>query len=236
MTRVDGRGPEELRRVQIKSNYLPHADGSALIEWGDTRVLCVASITDGVPNWLEGQGQGWVTAQYAMLPYATQPRSRRESHGLSGRTQEIRRLAGRALRAAVRLPLLGEHTVVVDCDVLQADGGTRTASVTGGYVALALALSDAVAEGRVSAEVLASPLAAVSVGMVEGRALLDLCYAEDSVADVDMNVVMNAEGEFIELQGTAEGESFARSELSRMLDLAQRGIHHLLELQQERLT
>lgn len=235
-TRADGRAAGDLRPVIISPHYLAHTDGSALIEWGDTRVLCVATVTDGVPDWLEGRGSGWVTAQYALLPYATRPRHGRETDGLSGRTQEIRRLIGRSLRAAVSLPLLGERTVIVDCDVLEADGGTRTASVTGGYVALALALEKAIARGDLSANVLLSPLAAVSVGLQGRCTMLDLCYAEDSSADVDLNLVMNARGEYIELQGTAEGQAYTREALDEMLDLGWEGIRSLLALQQECLT
>ena len=226
---------DSLRPVTITPNTLEFADGSALITFGKTRVLCAATIQETVPAWLEGKGSGWVTAEYAMLPRSTLTRTPRETRGLSGRTQEIRRLIGRALRASVNLEMLGERMIIIDCDVIQADGGTRTASVTGGYVALALALWKLISEGLVDKSVFGLPVAAVSVGLIGDEALLDLCYQEDSRADADFNVVMNDAGEFIEIQGTAEGRLFSRDDLDEMLDLAQRGILHLVSLQRQAL-
>lgn len=234
--RVDGRAPDALRPVSITPHYLRYAEGSALIRCGHTRVLCAASVEDEVPPWLRGQGQGWVTGQYGMLPRATQTRRSRPTRGLSGRTQEIRRLIGRSLRAAVDLSALGERQIIVDCDVIEADGGTRTASVTGGYVALALALRRLVDEGLVDEEVFISPVAAVSAGIVDGEALLDLCYEEDVRAAVDLNVAMNADGALVEVQGTAEGSPFSRAQLQALLDLAKEGIDQLLARQDEVLA
>ncbi len=233
--RNDGRALDELRPVTITPGYLDYADGSALITCGKTRVLCAATIEANVPGWLMGQGRGWVTGEYAMLPRATLSRTPRETKGPSGRTQEIQRLVGRCLRAAVDLTALGERMVIIDCDVLQADGGTRTASVTGGYVALALALRNLIQNGSVDARVLTSSVAAVSVGLISGQAMLDLCYEEDSRAEVDFNVVMNAAGRYIEIQGTAEGKPFSGAELSRFLMLAQRGIEQLMAAQRRAL-
>ena len=207
-----------------------------LIEVGRTRVLCNVSVEDGVPRWMENRGAGWLTAEYALLPRSTHTRTPREIHGLRGRTQEIRRLIGRSLRAAVGLNLLGERTLVVDCDVLQADGGTRTAAVTGGYVALALALRRLAEQGLVPPEVLRPPVAAVSVGVVNGEVWLDLCYAEDHDAEVDLNVVITDDGRLVEVQGTAEGVPFSRKTLNRMLDLAADGIARLIERQREALV
>lgn len=229
--RPDGRANDQLRAVRIEPNHLEYPDGSALITCGKTIVLCAATVMDLVPNWLQGQGRGWVTGEYAMLPGATNTRTPRETRGLSGRTQEIRRLIGRALRASVNLTALGERMIIADCDVIQADGGTRTASVTGGYVALALALRRLIDSGQIDESVFASPVAAVSVGVVDGETLSDLCYAEDSRAEVDLNVVMNAQSRFIEVQGTAEGQPFDRSRLDALLDLAAGGIEQLVTLQ-----
>lgn len=234
--RPDGRADDELRPVSIEPNHLEYPDGSALITCGNTIVLCAATVMESVPAWLQGKGSGWVTAEYAMLPGATNTRTPRETRGLSGRTQEIRRLIGRALRASVDLAALGERMVIVDCDVIQADGGTRTASVTGGYVALALALRRLVAGGEVDGSVFTSPVAAVSVGFVNGQALCDLCYVEDSRAEVDLNVVVNERGEYIEVQGTAEGHPFDRSRLDTLLDLASDGIERLALLQARALV
>jgi len=208
-----------------------------LIAMGNTKVLCNVSVENDIPHWMKAQGKsgGWVTAEYALLPRSTHTRTRRETRGLGGRTQEIQRLIGRSLRAAVNLERLENYTCIVDCDVLQADGGTRTAAITGGYVALALALQKLVAAGKLSADVFAAPVAAISVGVVAGQPLLDLCYAEDSTADVDLNVVMNANGEFIEIQGTAEGGAFPRATLNQLLDLAHKGIGDLLKIQRETL-
>ena len=212
-----------------------YAEGSVLIEMGDTRVLCNVSVDADLPPWLKGKGQGWVTAEYAMLPRATLVRTPRETRGFGARTQEIRRFIGRALRASVDLSLLGERNFTVDCDVIQADGGTRTAAVTGGYVALVLALQRLVQAGSVSAEVFLPAVAAVSVGLVGGAPLLDLCYAEDSGAEVDLNVALNAAHRFVEVQGTAEGHPFSRETLDDMLNLAEKGIARLLALQAEAL-
>lgn len=233
--RNDNRANDQLRPVTILPGYLDYADGSALITCGKTRVLCAATIEAAVPPWLVGKGRGWVTGEYAMLPRSTLTRTPRETKGPSGRTQEIQRLVGRSLRAAVDLVALGERMVTIDCDVLQADGGTRTASVTGGYVALCLALRKLITSGAVSQQVLASAVAAVSVGLINGEAMLDLCYEEDSRAEVDFNVVMNSAGRYIEIQGTAEGKPFSAAELTRFLALAQRGIEELMVLQRRAL-
>ncbi|MCD6519453.1 MAG: ribonuclease PH [Anaerolineae bacterium] len=236
MRRTDGRAPSELRPVSIVPHYLEFADGSALIICGRTKVLCAATVEESVPSWLEGQGSGWVTAEYALLPRSTQTRTPRERGSGSGRSQEIRRLIGRALRASVDLDLLGPRRIIVDCDVIQADGGTRTAAITGGYVALHLALQRLIAEGIIPQEVLRAAVAAVSVGLVAGEPLLDLCYEEDAQAAVDMNVVMNAAGEFVEIQGTAEGHTFSRDQLEELLSLAEQGIARLLEIQHQALA
>ncbi len=231
--RVDGRASNELRPVVMTPGYIEYAEGSVLIEMGGTRVLCNATVEDGVPSWLRGQSRGWVTAEYAMLPRATHVRTPRETRGLQGRTQEIRRLIGRSLRAAVDLEKLGERMLIVDCDVIQADGGTRTAAITGGYVALVLALRQLIAARQVSPRVLRTAVAAVSAGVVQGELLLDLCYAEDSQAEVDFNVVMTAQGQYVEVQGTAEGQPFARSQMTTLLDLAEKGIGELLVAQRK---
>ncbi len=236
MARIDGRANDQLRPVKLIPNFLDYAEGSVLIAMGRTRVLCAATVEERVPAWLLGQATGWVTAEYSMLPRATLTRTPRETTGLSGRTQEIRRLIGRSLRAAVDLRLLGERTIVVDCDVIQADGGTRTAAITGGYVALALALRRLIRQRLVHRNVLVTPVAAVSAGVVDGESMLDLCYEEDSRADVDVNVVMTGRGEFVEVQGTAEGRSFSLETLHELLDLARTGITQLLAAQQEVLS
>ena len=230
--RADGRAFDALRPVTIETNPLKHAEGSALIAVGDTRVLCAASIEDRVPPWLRGSGKGWVTAEYAMLPRATHDRMQRESSKgkIGGRTHEIQRLIGRALRAVTDLRALGERNIVVDCDVIQADGGTRTAAITGAYVALALALRRDFAPGSAKWP-LPSAVAAVSVGFVDGVAHLDLQYTEDSRAEVDMNVAMTDAGAFVEVQGTAEGRAFDRAQLDAMLALAEGGIADLFALQ-----
>ena len=227
--RPSGRAADELRPLCFTRHFTSHAEGSVLVGFGDTRVLCTASVEDGVPSFLRGSGQGWVTAEYGMLPRATHTRSAREAARgkQSGRTQEIQRLIGRALRAVVDLKALGERTVTIDCDVLQADGGTRTAAITGGFVALADAV-DTLLERRVlRANPLHGQVAAISVGIYRGGAVLDLDYAEDSNAETDMNVVMNSGGAFIEIQGTAEGHAFRRHELDQLLDLAAAGITRL---------
>ncbi|MDX6692828.1 MAG: ribonuclease [Blastocatellia bacterium] len=235
--RTDTRAADELRQVSLTPDYLPHAEGSALIEMGRTRVICAASVEERVPPFLRGRGQGWVTAEYAMLPRATQQRTARETGrgGPSGRTHEIQRLIGRSLRAVVNTANLGERTVTLDCDVLQADGGTRTASITGAYVAFALACRRLLRSGKISRNPLAGEVAAVSVGIVEGTPLLDLKYDEDSRAEVDMNVVCTGDGRFIEVQGTAEGSPFTRAEMDALLKLAGRGIEQLLALQRAAL-
>jgi ribonuclease PH len=228
--RIDNRRNNELRPVKITPGYIDYPEGCVLIEAGKTRVLCAVSIAEGVPRWLDGRGQGWLTAEYAMLPRATHTRTPRETTP-SARSQEIRRLIGRSLRAAIDLKLIGERTIAIDCDVLQADGGTRTAAITGAYVALALALKKMIADKTASPRVLRTQVAAVSVGIVGGAELLDLEYSEDSRAEVDFNVVMTAEGKFIEVQGTAEGEPFARDAMDRLVNLARDGIAELFKTQ-----
>jgi ribonuclease PH len=235
MARRDGRARDALRPVRMTVDYLRHAEGSVLIECGDTRVLCAATVEERVPPFLEGRGQGWVTAEYAMLPRAGTTRSQRESVAgkVGGRTHEIQRLIGRSLRAALDLRALGERTVILDCDVLQADGGTRTASITGAWVALKRACLRLQARGVLRVDPVRLGVAAVSVGIVGGEALLDLNYDEDSHAEVDANVVMTDAREFIEVQGTAEGRPFARAQLDEMLALAEHGITELLALQRQ---
>ncbi len=234
-TREDGRAPDQLRPVKITRNWLDHAQGSCLIEFGKTRVLCAAAASEGVPRWRMGSGLGWVTAEYAMLPQATHDRSARESvkGRIGGRTHEISRLVGRSLRAAIDYKALGENTITIDCDVLQADGGTRTAAITGSYVALADACDALLARKLIAASPLHGQVAAVSVGICNGVPVLDLDYAEDSCAETDMNVVMNNGGGFIEVQGTAEGHAFRRHELDALLNLAASGIAKLFQLQTE---
>jgi ribonuclease PH len=238
MARIDGRDPAALRAVTISRGWLDHAEGSVLVEFGRTRVLCAASVTQGVPRWRKGSGLGWVTAEYAMLPRATNTRSDRESvkGRIGGRTHEISRLVGRSLRAAIDYKALGENTIVLDCDVLQADGGTRTAAITGAYVALADAVSYLRTAGALAGEPLIASVAAVSVGIVAGEPMLDLCYEEDVTADTDMNVVMTGEGAFVEVQGTAEAEPFGRAQLDGLLDLATSGCAQLTAAQQAALA
>ncbi len=234
MIRIDGRSRTQLRPVKLSVDFVDYAEGSVLIEAGHTRVLCAASVEEKVPPFLEGKSQGWVTAEYNMLPRATHTRNARERGGkISGRTQEIQRLIGRSLRAAVDLTNLGPRTITLDCDVIQADGGTRTASVTGAYVALHRACSRLLTQGLLTVHPIRTAVAAVSVGVVGGEILLDLCYAEDSCADVDFNVVMTAAHEFIEVQGTGEGGVFSRATMSDLLDLAEQGIGELLQVQQK---
>ncbi|MCP4447392.1 MAG: ribonuclease PH [Myxococcales bacterium] len=230
MTRPDGRKPDELRPTSIELGFQKYAEGSALIKSASTWVLCAASVEQGVPSFLRDAEQGWVTAEYAMLPRATHFRSRRKA---SGRDKEIQRLIGRSLRASVDMKALGEHTMTIDCDVLQADGGTRTAAITGAWVAMALAVKQLKAEGKIAADaaVLSEPVAAISVGIIDGEARLDLPYEEDSNAGVDMNVVMTESGRLIEIQGTAEKATFDRKELNTMLDLAHKGIIELCATQ-----
>lgn len=236
MIRIDGRSWTQLRPLSLSVDFLDYAEGSVLIEAGRTRVLCTASVEEKVPPFLEGKGQGWVTAEYSMLPRATHTRSARERNGkVSGRTQEIQRLIGRSLRAAVDLTKLGPRTITLDCDVIQADGGTRTAAITGAYVALHRACSRLLAQGLLSEHPIRTSVAAISVGVVAGDILLDLCYAEDSCAEVDFNVVMTAEHEFIEVQGTGEGGVFSRATMDKLLNLAEQGITELLQIQQKYL-
>jgi len=234
-TRTDGRGAGDLRAVTIETGVQEFAEGSALVSFGRTRVLCAASVEERVPPHKRGSGEGWVTAEYAMLPRATHTRNQRESvqGRLGGRTQEIQRLIGRSLRAVVQMPLLGERTITVDCDVLQADGGTRTAAITGGYVALALALRGLQSKRLLKQDPLLQAIAAVSVGVVDGQVLLDLAYEDDVRAEVDCNVVMTADGRFAEVQATGEGGLLERAALTRMLDLAEAGIRRLFEIQRE---
>jgi ribonuclease PH len=239
MTRDDGRAADELRPVRITRGWLDHAEGSVLVEFGRTRVLCAASFTAGVPRWRKGSGEGWVTAEYAMLPRATNTRGDRESvkGRIGGRTHEISRLIGRSLRAVIDTKALGENTIVLDCDVLQADGGTRTAAITGAYVALADAIETARGLKLIAAGAapLTGSVAAVSVGVVKGDPVLDLCYTEDVTADTDMNIVMTGDGRFVEVQGTAEGEAFDRPLLDALLDLGTTGCARLTSLQRDAL-
>ena len=234
--RLDGRAVDQLRNTKITPNISPYAEGSALIEVGGTKVICTASVEDRVPMFLRNKGVGWVTAEYAMLPRATSTRTQRETQRPAGRTQEIQRLIGRSLRAIVDTKLLGERQIFLDCDVIQADGGTRCASITGAYVALALACRKLLKQATIRTSPILSEVAAVSVGIVEGRPVLDLAYTEDSNADVDMNVVCTGKGKFIELQGTAEREPFSRAEMDEMLVLAEAGIGKLFEIQRNALA
>ena len=235
--RGNGRNPDELRVIKITRNFTKHAEGSVLIEFGETKVLCTASVEAGVPRFLKGKGEGWITAEYGMLPRATHTRNDREaSKGKQGgRTLEIQRLIGRSLRAMVDLKKLGEHTITIDCDVIQADGGTRTASITGGAVALVDALNHMRAKKMIKHDPLTQLIAAISVGVVKGQAVLDLDYDEDSNCDTDMNVVMSQLGGFVEVQGTAEGKPFSREQADAMLILAEQGIKTLIEKQQDAL-
>jgi ribonuclease PH len=233
--RTDGRAPDELRPARITPGYLPYAEGSVLIEMGNTRVVCAASLEDRVPPFLRNAGQGWLTAEYAMLPRATQTRTGREigRGGPSGRTHEIQRLIGRSLRAIADMKALGERTITIDCDVLQADGGTRTAAITGAYVAFALASQHLLKLGKISRPLTTNQVAAISVGIVDNVPLLDLKYDEDSRAEVDMNVVCTGDGRFIELQGTAEREPFSRAQMDELIVLATLGIETLIGLQKQ---
>ena len=237
-SRADGRALNQLREVRFTRNWLSQAEGSVLVEYGQTRVLVAASVTVGVPRWRKGSGLGWVTSEYAMLPRATNTRSDRESvkGRIGGRTHEISRLIGRSLRAVIDYKALGENTIVLDCDVLQADGGTRTASITGAYVALADAVAWLRGRDALAGEPLVESVAAVSVGVVGGTPMLDLCYTEDSAADTDMNIVMSGSGAYIEVQGTAEGSPFDRAVLDQLLDLGAAGCAELTRLQQAALA
>jgi len=235
--RQDNRAHDQIRNTKITTNISPYAEGSALIEVGGTKVICMASVEDRVPFFLRNKGTGWVTAEYAMLPRATNTRTQRESKsGPSGRTQEIQRLIGRSLRAVVDTKLLGERQIYIDCDVIQADGGTRCASITGAYVALALACRKLVKQGTIRINPILSEVAAISVGVIEGTTILDLAYAEDSAADVDMNIVCTGSGKFIELQGTAEREPFSRDQMNEMFALAEIGVNKLFEIQRNALN
>jgi len=231
--RVDNRKNNDLREVKLVTGFTIHAEGSVLIEMGNTKVICTASISESVPRFLKKTGKGWLTAEYSMLPRATEDRNRRESSmgKLGGRTMEIQRLIGRSLRASLDMKKLGERSITIDCDVIQADGGTRTASITGGYVALAIAIKKLIAEGKLEESPLTSNIAAISVGVVNGTPMLDLKYSEDARADVDMNVIMNSDLEFVEIQGTGEETTFTRKELNNLLDLAEEGIKSLFEMQ-----
>lgn len=238
--RVDGRRPDQLRPLRFQNHVAPYATGSTLIEWGCTRVICGVTVEESVPRWMKEQGVtgGWITAEYSMLPYSTlQRKSRDITKGkIDGRSQEIQRLIGRAMRTAIDLEKLGTRTIWVDCDVLQADGGTRTAAITGSYVALALAVRKLMAEGKLPADPMRRAVAAVSVGIVEQRALLDLCYTEDAAAQVDLNLVMDSTGEFIELQGTGEEATFSEAQLAELLALGKSGVRELLLIQQAALA
>lgn len=235
-TRIDTRALDQLRETKITPNYSPYAEGSAFIEVGNTKVLCNATVEERVPPFLRNKGVGWVTAEYAMLPRATNTRTNRETLRPSGRTQEIQRLIGRSLRAVVDTKLLGERQIIVDCDVLQADGGTRCASITGACVAMALAVKNLLIAGKIKRNPILSEVAAISVGIIEGTAILDLAYEEDSNAEVDMNIVCTGSGKFIEIQGTAEREPFTREQMNEMLELAEKGINQLFTLQRYALN
>jgi ribonuclease PH len=233
--RVDGRKADELRRIKITRKYIKSAEGSVLIQMGDTWVLCTATVENSVPPFLKGKGTGWVTAEYAMLPRSSAQRIQRERSKVGGRTHEIQRLIGRALRSVVDLPALGERSVLIDCDVIQADGGTRTASITGAYIALVDALRHLKKQRQLESLPVTDQLAAVSVGIVNGKPALDLCYQEDSAAEVDMNLVMTGSGKIVEVQGTAEGDPFTRAQLAKMLALGEKGIRALMQKQKEAL-
>ncbi|MDM7923794.1 MAG: ribonuclease PH [Pyrinomonadaceae bacterium] len=234
--RPDARALDQIRNTKITPNISPYAEGSALIEVGGTKVICTASVEDRVPMFMRNKGIGWVTAEYAMLPRATNTRTQRETQRPAGRTQEIQRLIGRSLRAVVDTQLLGERQIILDCDVIQADGGTRCASITGAYVALALACRRLLRQGVIKTSPIVSEVAAISVGIIEGTPVVDLAYAEDSTADVDMNIVCTGAGNFIEIQGTAEREPFSREEMDEMLILAEKGINRLFEIQRNALA
>ena len=238
MSRLDGRSVSDLRQVKFTRGWLDHAEGSVLVEFGATKVLCAASVTEDVPRWRRGSGLGWVTAEYAMLPRATNTRNDRESvkGRIGGRTHEISRLVGRSLRASIDYKALGENTIVIDCDVLQADGGTRTAAITGGYVALADAVAWLKGRKRCKGDPLVTSVSAVSVGIIDGEPRLDLCYEEDVVAETDMNVVCTGSGDFVEIQGTAERDPFSRAMLGQLLDLAVAGCGDLAKLQEAALA
>lgn len=234
--RPDGRQPDELRPIQITRNHMANAEGSAFIQMGKTQIICTASVEERVPRFLYGKNSGWITAEYAMLPRATHTRTQRETSGTKGRTQEIQRLIGRSLRAIVDLKKLGERTLWIDCDVIQADGGTRTASISGAYVAISDAVAHLRKQGKIQENPLCTSVAAVSVGIINDQLMLDLCYTEDSSAEVDFNVVMTGQNKFIELQGTAEGEAFSQNQMIEMISLAKSGIHKVSTIQNEVLS
>ena len=234
--RIDGRRPDQLRPVSIERGFMKHAEGSALIKMGDTHVICTASVENRVPHFLVGKNTGWITAEYAMLPRSTHTRSERETRGTKGRTQEIQRLIGRALRAVIDLKKLGSRTLWIDCDVLQADGGTRTASISGAYVAVVDAIDKLKNEGSITKNPLGDSVAAVSVGIIGNTPMLDLCYAEDATAEVDMNIVMTGQGNFVEVQGTAEGNPFTLDQMQHLIALGQKGISEITQLQRDVLA
>ena len=236
--RQDNRAVNELRNISFQNNIAPYATGSTLIEWGDTRVICGVSVEESVPRWMQEQDGGWITAEYSMLPYSTLDRKKRDvSRGkLDGRSTEIQRLIGRSMRSALDLKKIGNKTFWIDCDVLQADGGTRTASITGAYVAMALAVNNLITEGKLQEDPFLDPVAAVSVGIVEGAALLDLCYVEDVAAEVDMNLVMTTTGQYIEIQGTGEEATFSADQLNALLGLGREGVDLLGGLQKEAIS
>ncbi len=231
--RMDGRRPDQLRPVSIERGFMKHAEGSALIKMGDTHVICTASVENRVPHFLVGKNTGWITSEYAMLPRSTHTRSERETRGTKGRTQEIQRLIGRALRAVIDLKKLGARTLWIDCDVLQADGGTRTASISGAYVAVVDAINKLKNKGSITKNPLGDSVGAVSVGIIGNTPMLDLCYAEDATAEVDMNIVMTGQGNFVEVQGTAEGNPFTFDQMQHLITLAQKGISEIAQLQQD---
>ena len=231
--RVDGRAPDALRPLTITPGYMKHAEGSVLIEMGDTHVICTASVEERVPPFLQGKKQGWITAEYSMLPRSTHTRTQRETRGVKGRTQEIQRLIGRALRGVFDLKKLGDRTFWIDCDVIRADGGTRTASISGAYVAVLHAIAKLQTSGKITEDPRIDAIAAISVGIVHGTPCLDLCYTEDSTAEVDMNIVMTGSGKFVEVQGTAEGHPFSSDQMNDMLALAKQGIDEITAAQAE---
>lgn len=235
MTRIDGRKSNELRSVKVTKNFNKHAEGSCLIEFGDTKVICTASVEENVPPFLKGSGKGWVTGEYGMLPRSTNTRMDRAKEKNSGRTMEIQRLIGRSLRGVVDMTKLGERTIKIDCDVIQADGGTRTASITGGFIALALAIKNIMGKGLVKEMPLTDYVGAISVGIFKGDLILDLCYEEDSKAEMDMNVVMVGSGNFVEVQGTAEKDPFSKKQMDELLALAEKGIKELFKIQKKHL-
>ena len=234
--RIDGRRPDQLRPVSIERGFMKHAEGSALIKMGDTHVICTASVENRVPHFLVGKNTGWITSEYAMLPRSTHTRNERETRGTKGRTQEIQRLIGRALRAVIDLKKLGSRTLWIDCDVLQADGGTRTASISGAYVAVVDAIDKLKNEGSITKNPLGDSVAAVSVGIIDNTPLLDLCYAEDATAEVDMNIVLTGQGNFVEVQGTAEGNPFTFDQMQHLIALGQKGISEITQLQRDVLA